>query len=425
MIFSNLAAKLLSERTAWNPEEQRMSRRLWEYWNTLRGGRRLPSRAEFTVETVADLGQYGVTLELVNQENRPVFRFVGKALTEECGQDLTGRSLADAPAHSVLAWVVKNYADVAEQKAPIGFEDESVDGNASTKLRGILLPFSENGEQVDFIVGAVTFKRVLSEITFKAPSDDPAGDGETVVVQVFRDRLAKIAALTQVSVSTALAEQLAQCQALARKAEAADTRSRAALYHALQEAYAFYFQAEINDTDYAYLLASENIIPQARAPFTPVIKLVFGKDYDKTRISEYSTALSFAKRHNRSAADVMDFFQNQEGGLKGCVKAERQARRVENGAPADNLDQAMETMRGLPPIGEVIVEALGGPEFVVLLGRRSAARPGLVHIVKQLSERQSSVDAMVKRAAKACAGSARENDEQPPTAIAGSIQQRI
>ena len=179
MIFSNLAAKLSSERTAWNPEEQRMSRRLWEYWKTLRGGRQFPSRAEFAVETVADLGQYGVTLELVNQESRPVFRFVGKALTQECGQDLTGRSLADAPADSVLAWVVTNYANVAEQQAPIGFEDESVDGNASTKLRGILLPFSENGEQVDFIVGAVTFKKMLSETT--APSND-----ETVVTHDFR-----------------------------------------------------------------------------------------------------------------------------------------------------------------------------------------------------------------------------------------------
>ena len=416
MIFSNLAAKLSSERTAWNPEEQRMSLRLWEYWNTLRGGRRFPSRAEFAVETVADLGQYGVTLELVNQESRPVFRFVGKALTQECGQDLTGRSLADAPAHSVLAWVVKNYADVAEQQAPIGFEDESVDGNASTKLRGILLPFSENGEQVDFIVGAVSFKKMLSETTFKAPSDDSAGDGETVVAEVFRDRLAKIATSIQVSVSTALAEQLAQCQSLARKAQAADTRSRAALYRALQEAYAFHFQAEINAADYAYLLASEDIKAQQRAPFTPVIKLIFGKDYDRTRISEYATALRFAKRHNRSAADVLDFFQNQEGGLKGCVKAERQARRAEPGAPADDLDQAMEAMRSLPPIGEVIDEALDGPEFVVLLGRRSAARPDLVHIVKQLNERQSAVDAMVKRAAQACPDS-RRDDDQLPTAV--------
>ena len=35
---------------------------------------------------------------------------------------------------------------------------------------------------------------------------------------------------------------------------------------------------------------------QARAPMTPIVKLVFGADYDKTRLTEFAAALSYAER---------------------------------------------------------------------------------------------------------------------------------
>ena len=40
-----------------------------------------------------------------------------------------------------------------------------------------------------------------------------------------------------------------------------------------------------------------NSVPlMASAPMTPVVKLVFGADYDKTRLTEYATALTHAQR---------------------------------------------------------------------------------------------------------------------------------
>ena len=68
---------------------------------------------------------------------------------------------------------------------------------------------------------------------------------------------------------------------------------------------------------------------QDRAPMTPVVKLVFGADYDKTRLTEYAAALSHAHRLELPRGALGDFLRGAEGGLKGVVKAERQLRREE------------------------------------------------------------------------------------------------
>ena len=44
------------------------------------------------------------------------------------------------------------------------------------------------------------------------------------------------------------------------------------------------------------LIADAGLVVQERAPMTPVVKLVFGPDYDKTRLTEYAAVLSHAHR---------------------------------------------------------------------------------------------------------------------------------
>ena len=46
--------------------------------------------------------------------------------------------------------------------------------------------------------------------------------------------------------------------------------------------------------DYAELLEESGVKAQARAPMTPIVKLVFGIDYDKARLTEFAAALSYA-----------------------------------------------------------------------------------------------------------------------------------
>ena len=58
-----------------------------------------------------------------------------------------------------------------------------------------------------------------------------------------------------------------------------------------------------NPQEYAELLEESGVKAQARAPMTPIVKLVFGIDYDKARLTEFAAALSYAQReHDRRLA---------------------------------------------------------------------------------------------------------------------------
>ncbi|MCE3543829.1 hypothetical protein LXJ56_26995, partial [Escherichia coli] len=51
-------------------------------------------------------------------------------------------------------------------RAPIGFEAEFVGTRGRTTLyRGILMPFSSDGEAIDFIYGVINWKEMVDEAT--------------------------------------------------------------------------------------------------------------------------------------------------------------------------------------------------------------------------------------------------------------------
>ena len=43
--------------------------------------------------------------------------------------------------------------------------------------------------------------------------------------------------------------------------------------------------------EYNELIEDSGLTVQDRAPMTPIVKLVFGHDYDKTRLTEYAAVL--------------------------------------------------------------------------------------------------------------------------------------
>ena len=94
-------------------------------------------------------------------------------------------------------------------------------------------------------------------------------------------------------------------------------------------AYDFAVAAQASPEDYAELLEESGVKAQARAPMTPIVKLVFGIDYDKTRLTEFAAALAYAERQQVALERLPGLHRAQPGGLKALVAAERQARRPE------------------------------------------------------------------------------------------------
>ena len=171
----------------------------------------------------------------------------------------------------------------------------------------------------------------------------------------------------------ALGDWLAAAREMAVQARNSEDRTRNALYEAIGRAYDFSLAAAENPEDFDELLVDSGLTVQDRAPMTPVVKLVFGADYDKTRLTEYAAALSHAHRLELPRGSLGDFLRGAEGGLKGVVQAERRLRREESGRsdPAeDNRERLAEQLRAMPAIelGDITPY---GSEFALVMIRRS------------------------------------------------------
>jgi hypothetical protein len=175
--------------------------------------------------------------------------------------------------------------------------------------------------------------------------------------------------IVELDENAGLADRLWAARETAESVKAGEGRTRTALYKALSLAYDFAVAAQQSPEDYAELLEESGVKAQARAPMTPVVKLVFGVDYDKARLTEFAAALSFAQRQKIEIGAFQDFIEKQPGGLKALVAAERQARRPEAKANSKG-EVARARLRSAPSISLADVSA--EEEFAVVVTRRSA-----------------------------------------------------
>jgi len=140
---------------------------------------------------------------------------------------------------------------------------------------------------------------------------------------------------------------------------------------------------------------------QDRAPMTPVVKLVFGYDYDKTRLTEYAAVLTHAHRLQLERGGLGTFLAETEGGVKAVVKAERRMRREEQGKPVEDAAAVREALaQQLRALAAMSLEDFdgAGPEFALALIRRDEI--GCAEIIGEVPEDI----AMVERAARKLVG---------------------
>ena len=177
----------------------------------------------------------------------------------------------------------------------------------------------------------------------------------------------------EIDENAGLYDCLADARELAQAASTSEDRSRNALYAAVGRAYDVSLAAEEAPEDFAELVSESGLTVQDRAPMTPVVKLVFGADYDKTRLTEYAAVLSHAHRMELKRGTLRDFLASAEGGLKGVVQAERRLRREEAGKPVAEEGEVRETLaKKLREIEPRSLTSISdeGPEFGVVMIRR-------------------------------------------------------
>ena len=389
-------------------DERRMHVRAYNYWVSLLDGRDFPSIEDLEPADLVDFAPHSVLLDFTGGRDNPATPYVGAAIRDECDLPEEVQNIEDVPSRSLLSRLTDHYMQIIANRAPVGFEAEFDNQRDQTICyRGILMPFSSDGDTIDFIYGVINWKKlgqeeqsapvdvrpepetsavedepleldepiaILSE-EIPAESDEPLELTEALEVTLPPDSEPEneesgIAIDLQIDLGedAGLADRLWAARESADAVRDAEGRSREALYQALSRAYDFAVAAKNDPEDYAELLEESGVRAQARAPMTPIVKLVFGIDYDKARLTEYAAALSYADRQGVDLGGFLSFIEGQAGGLKALVAAERQARRPEPKTDT-KTDKARDRLRNAQPVALESIES--DEEFALVLTRRS------------------------------------------------------
>ena len=371
-------------------DERRMHVRAYNYWVSLLEGRDYPSIEDLEPDDVEDFATHSVLLDFTAGGDNPALPYVGAAIRAECGLDDNCRTIDDIPSRSLLSRLTDHYMQIIANRAPVGFEAEFDNQRGEPiSYRGILMPFSSDGDTIDFIYGVINWKNgggyvvpaavpaaeappVEEEILeLDEPVPAPVAEGSLAASFSWEAEEDEPEAIPDIALDAdaGLADRLSAARETAEAVKSADVRSRAALYRALSMAYDFAIAARDNPDDYAELLEDSGMKAQARAPMTPIVKLVFGIDYDKTRLTEFAAALSYAFRQDVALGSFEAFIETQIGGLKALVAAERQARRPDSKQDT-RAEEARSKLRDVTPVPlDAIVSA---DEFSLVLTRRTA-----------------------------------------------------
>ena len=172
--------------------------------------------------------------------------------------------------------------------------------------------------------------------------------------------------------SSSLERSLEDARVAAEGYSDAEARTRGALYQALGRAYDFALDAEASGSEFAAMLEAAGIEQQERAPFTPVVKLVFGTEYDKTRLAEFASVIGWCKRKSVTRGNAADFIAGMPGGVKRIVEMERLSRRGEDSGPAERIVPSRAIARKLGAIDPIELSAIDddGDEFMLVVARR-------------------------------------------------------
>ncbi len=413
-------------------DERRMHVRAYNYWCSLLDGRDYPSIEDLEPGDIQDFGPHSVLLDFTEGSDNPATPYIGAAVREECGLGDDIKSIADVPSRSLLSRLTDHYMQIIANRSPVGFEAEFVNQRGrSICYRGILMPFSSDGDTIDFIYGVINWKDVgeaapvaavikpalpplgpdvdededdTLELVEELPGepanpaphlvweDGPLSDAEETMADAPAEM--EIDTTVELDAEAGLADRLWAARESAEVCKQQDGRSRAALYRALAMAYDFAVAARRVPEDYAEILEDAGVKAQARAPMTPIVKLVFGVEYDKTRLTEFAAALSYAERERVDFGEFQAFLEAADGGLKGLVAAERKARRPDK-PQEDKAETGKAMLRGAPPIP--LAQLPTNEEFALVLTRRNASG---IHEVVELVADAGMLDRALRRAAR-------------------------
>lgn len=258
------------------------------------------------------------------------------------------QTLSETAAHAFRAGVGPTYSE----------DDDFGQSAGELDLSEFLAP-----DEADFAEEALAAAELAGDLTGPAPAVEPLpvqDEMESASGEEGADDLAR-----SLEAARRSATDVREC----------DARSRVALYRAIGDAYDFALSARAQPRVYEAMLEAAGITAQDRAPMTAVIKLVFGADYEKTRVAEYALALDYALERGMPRGVLAVELGAYEGGLKALVQDMRAARNGEDAnaalRPVRRLERAVRKLGRAVPVSASDLP-FGETGLAVVVARREA-----------------------------------------------------
>ncbi len=134
-------------------------KRVYEYWDGKRGGRRAPARADIDpVDLAGDLPN----VFLIDVEDSPRqyhIRLMGQAFIDEFGENVAGRCLHEIDLGEAKDSILAAYDELVATWEPMHVltEYSKADGRR-IRFERLALPLSSDGKTVDKVLGAMVAK---------------------------------------------------------------------------------------------------------------------------------------------------------------------------------------------------------------------------------------------------------------------------
>ena len=145
-------------KAASQPESKLIERAL-DYWDSKRGGRRMPSRRDIDPLEMADLLPNVVLVDVQHEPLDFRYRLVGTAIVTRLGHDHTGERFSTLPQQSTGSPIWEAASRIVGEKRPIVSHFSYVGANRwISNYRDLSMPLSEDDDRVNMIFRMVQFE---------------------------------------------------------------------------------------------------------------------------------------------------------------------------------------------------------------------------------------------------------------------------
>jgi hypothetical protein len=132
--------------------------RLYRDWDSRRGGREFPSRADFDVlDFKYVIGQLAL-LDVSYDPLRFRFRLHGTGISQRVGYEMTGKELDDLPPPLIRSSMRRHYSEVVGRRVPIvEARERQIRDDSIVDSEALALPLSSDGKTIDMLMVGVVF----------------------------------------------------------------------------------------------------------------------------------------------------------------------------------------------------------------------------------------------------------------------------